>query len=191
MVATVTRTIPRHSPTALYSFPRPIGTIFLSRLPLYADCRCLSQPAKPQAVGISKSPTAIFAPSPAWDRANGLEAAPMKENIYLILCVLGIALPYWQFLPWVAANGLNLRLFFQQLFANRIGVFFGMDVLVSAFALLFFVRFESSRMRIPGRWLPLMAVLTVGVSLALPLFLYLRELARAPASAQRPAPTAS
>ena len=115
----------------------------------------------------------------------------MKENIYLILCVLGIALPYWQFLPWVAANGLNLRLFFQQLFANRIGVFFGMDVLVSAFALLFFVRFESSRMRIPGRWLPLMAVLTVGVSLALPLFLYLRELARAPASAQRPAPTAS
>ena len=72
----------------------------------------------------------------------------MKKNIYLILCVLGIALPYWQFLPWVAANGLNLRLFFQQLFANRIGVFFGMDVLVSAFALLFFVRFESSRMRI-------------------------------------------
>ena len=130
-------------------------------------------------------------PLTVWDRANGLEAAPMKKNIYLILCVLGIALPYWQFLPWVAANGLNLRLFFQQLFANRIGAFFGMDVLVSAFALLFFVRFESSRMRIPGRWLPLMAVLTVGVSLALPLFLYLRELALAPASAQRPAPTAS
>jgi hypothetical protein len=115
----------------------------------------------------------------------------MKKNIYLILCVLGIALPYWQFLPWVAANGLNLRLFFQQLFANRIGAFFGMDVLVSALALLAFVRFENSRVRIPGRWLPLIAALTVGVSLALPLFLYLREFALAPApSAQRRAPTA-
>ena len=99
----------------------------------------------------------------------------MKKNVYLGLCVLGVALPYWQFLPWLAQNGLNLPLFVQQLFANRIGAFFGMDVLVSAVALLVFVRFENSRIRIPGRWLPLIAVLTVGVSLALPLFLFLRE----------------
>ena len=99
----------------------------------------------------------------------------MKKNVYLGLCVLGVVLPYWQFLPWAAQNGLNLPLFAQQLFANRIGAFFGMDVLVSAVALLVFVRFQNSRTRIPGRWLPLIAVLTVGVSLALPLFLYLRE----------------
>ena len=99
----------------------------------------------------------------------------MRKNVYLGLCVLGVVLPYWQFLPWAAQNGLNLALFVQQLFANRIGAFFGMDVLVSAVALLVFVRFENSRTRIPGRWLPLIAVLTVGVSLALPLFLYLRE----------------
>ena len=99
----------------------------------------------------------------------------MKKNVYLGLCVLGVVLPYWQFLPWAAQNGLNLPLFVRQLFANRIGAFFGMDVLVSAVALLVFVRFENSRTRIPGRWLPLIAVLTVGVSLALPLFLYLRE----------------
>jgi len=99
----------------------------------------------------------------------------MKKNVYLGLCVLGVVLPYWQFLPWAAQNGLNLPLFVQQLFANRIGAFFGVDVLVSAVALLVFVRFENSRTGIPGRWLPLIAVLTVGVSLALPLFLYLRE----------------
>ena len=99
----------------------------------------------------------------------------MKKNVYVGLCVFGVVLPYWQFLPWAAQNGLNLPLFVQQLFANRIGAFFAMDVLVSAAALLVFVRFENSRTRIPGRWLPLIAVLTVGVSLALPLFLYLRE----------------
>ena len=106
----------------------------------------------------------------------------MKKDVYLGLCVLGVVLPYWQFLPWVAKNGLNLSFFFQQLFANRIGAFFGMDVLVSAVTLLLFVRFENSRTPIRGRWLPLIAVLTVGVSLGLPLFLYLRERALVPTS---------
>jgi len=94
---------------------------------------------------------------------------------YLVLCVLGVALPYWQFVPWVAEHGLNLPLLVQQLFANRIGGFFGMDVLVSAFTLMAFVGRESARLKIPKPWLPLVAVLTVGVSLALPLFLYMRE----------------
>jgi hypothetical protein len=58
---------------------------------------------------------------------------------------------------------------------NRIGAFFGMDVIVSAVVLFVFIRNEQSRSPIPARWLPLVAVLTVGVSLALPLFLYLRE----------------
>lgn len=99
------------------------------------------------------------------------------KTIYLALCFLGVALPYWQFVPWVAQNGLNMHLFFQQLFVNRVSAFFGMDVIVSAVALLVFVRYEHSRTPIRGRWLPLVAVLTVGVSLALPLFLYLRECA--------------
>jgi hypothetical protein len=96
-----------------------------------------------------------------------------RKSAYLILCIFGVVLPYWQFVPWVAANGLNMRLFVEQLFANRIGGFFGMDVLVSAIALLVFARSE----RLEGflRWLPLIAVLTVGVSLGLPLLLYLRE----------------
>lgn len=97
------------------------------------------------------------------------------KTTYLVLCALGLVLPYSQFVPWVAANGLNMHLFVQQLFANRIGGFFGMDVIVSAVALLAFARIEHSRIDIPGRWLPLIAVLTVGVSLGLPLFLYLRE----------------
>ena len=97
------------------------------------------------------------------------------KTIYLILCVLGVTLTYWQFLPWVIQNGLNMPLFFHQLFANRIGVFFGMDVFVSAAALVVFIRTESSRIHITGRWLPVIALIFVGVSFALPLFLYMRE----------------
>ena len=87
----------------------------------------------------------------------------------------------------MATHGLKLSLFFQELFTNRISAFFGMDVLVSAIVLIVFMRVENRRVAIPGRWLPVLATLLVGVSLGLPLFLYLREVqmgsGRSPGSA--------
>ena len=98
-----------------------------------------------------------------------------RKTVYLLFCILGVALPYSQFVPWVLQNGLNRRLFVEELFANRIGGFFGMDVLVSAVVLIFFLRREGRRLGVRHRWAPIVGVLTVGVSLGLPLFLYLRE----------------
>jgi Terpene cyclase DEP1 len=97
------------------------------------------------------------------------------KTIYLALSLVGALLPYWQFVPWVVEHGMNLSLFVQNLFVNRISAFFGLDVLVSAVVLVVFMRIESTRLNIHRRWLPVLAVLLVGVSLALPLFLYLRE----------------
>ena len=98
--------------------------------------------------------------------------------LYLALCFIGEILPYWQFVPWVSIHGLNLRLLLQELFANRISAFFGIDAIVTAIVVIIFVRIESRRLRLEPsrRWLPVIAVLTVGASLGLPLFLYLREL---------------
>lgn len=101
-----------------------------------------------------------------------------RKAAYLVFCVLGIALPYSQFLPWVVAHhGVPLGLFLHELFANRIGAFFGMDVLVSAVVVIFFVRREGKRLGVTHLWLPVVGTLTVGVSLGFPLFLYLREAA--------------
>jgi hypothetical protein len=99
------------------------------------------------------------------------------KTLYLVLCFAGVLLPYWQFVPWVFQHGLNLSLFARELFSNRIGGFFGMDVIVSALVVIVFTRVESSRLDVRRRWVVIVAELTVGVSLALPLFLYLRELA--------------
>ncbi|MCI0356703.1 MAG: DUF2834 domain-containing protein [Acidobacteria bacterium] len=98
------------------------------------------------------------------------------KTVYLALCFAGAVLPYWQFLPWLSEHGLNFALLFRELFANRISAFFGIDVIVSALVLFVFIGVESSRRRIRTWWLPTLATLTVGVSLGLPLFLYLREL---------------
>jgi len=98
-----------------------------------------------------------------------------RKNIYLILCILGAVIPYCQFVPWVMENGLQLGLLVRQLFANRISAFFGLDVLVSSAVLLVFMRLEGKVTPVRFRWLPVASLCAVGVSLALPLFLYLRE----------------
>jgi hypothetical protein len=98
-----------------------------------------------------------------------------RKNTYLFLCVLGVVLPYSQFIPWLVENGLNAPLFTHQLFANRISGFFAWDVLVSAVVLVGFIRSEGRRRGVPLLWLPILGVLSVGVSFGLPFFLYLRE----------------
>lgn len=96
-----------------------------------------------------------------------------RGNLYLLLCVAGTVLPYSQLIPFVRENGLDLRVFFAQLFATRIGAFFAWDVIVSSVVLWVFV--EGRREGVKALWAPVAANLAVGVSLGLPLFLYLRE----------------
>ncbi len=98
------------------------------------------------------------------------------RHVYLALCVVGAFLPYSQFIPWFLEHGLDLSLFLDQLFANRIGGFFGLDVIVSSFVLWVFVFSEGRRIGMRHLWLPVLASLVVGVSLGLPLFLYMRQL---------------
>jgi hypothetical protein len=97
------------------------------------------------------------------------------KNPYLLLCVAGTALPYSQLVPFVREHGLDLRLFFEQLFSTRIGAFFGWDVIVSSVVLWVFVLVDGRRAGIRNLWAPIAANLAVGVSLGLPLFLYMRE----------------
>jgi hypothetical protein len=94
---------------------------------------------------------------------------------YLILSIAGFVLPYSQFVPWVLANGFDTRLFVHELFSNRIGGFFGMDVIVSAFVLIPFILAEGRRMDMKQLWAPVIGTLLVGVSFGLPLFLLMRE----------------
>ena len=97
------------------------------------------------------------------------------KNLYLVFCVLGTLLPYSQLIPFLRENGLDLRLFFEQLFSTRIGAFFGWDVIVSSVVLWVFVLVDGRRAGVKNLWAPIAANLAVGVSLGLPLFLYMRE----------------
>ncbi|HEY7460788.1 MAG TPA: DUF2834 domain-containing protein [Gemmatimonadota bacterium] len=97
------------------------------------------------------------------------------KSLYLALCVAGTILPYSQFVPFLREHGVDLRLFIEQLFANRIAGFFGLDVIVSSVVLWVLVIVEGRRAGVRNLWAPVAANLVVGVSLGLPLFLYMRE----------------
>ncbi len=95
--------------------------------------------------------------------------------LYLLVALLGAALPLSQLVPFLAANGFDLALIFRQLFQTHISSFFGLDVIVSSFALWLLIFSEGRRLRMRGLWLYVLCNLAVGVSLALPLFLFFRE----------------
>src|SRR5437016_7880868 len=96
--------------------------------------------------------------------------------LYLVFCLIGLLLPYSQFIPWIMEHhALNMPLFIRDLFANRISAFFAVDVIVSAIVLISFVRIEGTRLGIRLLWLPILATFFVSVSLALPMFLYLMQ----------------
>ncbi|OYD94708.1 hypothetical protein CDG76_15045 [Nostoc sp. 'Peltigera membranacea cyanobiont' 210A] len=99
----------------------------------------------------------------------------MIKIVYLLLCVLGFVLPYFQFVPFILGHGLDIKLFFEQLFANKISGFFGMDVIVSSLVLWTFVFWEGTRLKMQNIWVYIVCNLLVGVSLGLPLFLFMRE----------------
>ncbi|MGF1935803.1 MAG: DUF2834 domain-containing protein [Nostoc sp. ChiQUE02] len=99
----------------------------------------------------------------------------MLKIIYLLLCALGFVLPYSQFVPFVLEHGLDIKLFFEQLFANKISGFFGMDVIVSSLVLWTFIFWEGTRLKMQNLWVYIVCNLLVGVSLGLPLFLFMRQ----------------
>jgi hypothetical protein len=98
------------------------------------------------------------------------------KHLYLILCVLGIALPYYVYMPYFFEFGFNLTDFIQTIFANPISSFIGYDLLIAALAVVVLIVAESRRLSIKHFWVPILAMIFIGTAFGFPLFLYLREL---------------
>ncbi|KRG69275.1 hypothetical protein ABB27_06750 [Stenotrophomonas terrae] len=101
-------------------------------------------------------------------------AGEQHAVVYLFLCIAGTALPLAQFVPWLSANGLNVPLLLQQATSSNIAAFAWADVLISGLATITLICVEGRRLGMRRLWVPLSSIV-VGPSLALPLFLFLRE----------------
>jgi hypothetical protein len=97
------------------------------------------------------------------------------KNLYLVLAIVGCIVPYYFFLQLPAGDGFNLPRLIQPFFANNFMRGAAMDLTISVIVFWVFVFVEASRLEMKNPWLYLLATLLVGLSFALPLFLYFRE----------------
>lgn len=97
------------------------------------------------------------------------------KTVYLVLAGIGLILPYYFLGSFLRQYGLNLQVISEQLFSNQFATFFVMDLVLATIVFYIFLYSESRRLTIQNWWLYVVCSLLVGLSFALPLFLYSRE----------------
>ncbi len=110
----------------------------------------------------------------------------MLKNFYLVCAIIGTIIPWLFFTHFFSTEGVNLPLFLSSLFANGAAGGFSADVLISMLVFWVWSFIDAKRHHISRWWLVLPASFLVGLSLALPLYLYMREVViSAPSNEQR------
>ncbi len=102
----------------------------------------------------------------------------MMKRFYALAMVVGTVIPWLYFGDFFASEGLNLSLFVSRALVNNVSSGTTADLLLSILVFWVWSFFDARALGIKRWWLVLPAVFTVGLSLALPLYLYLREDAR-------------
>jgi len=100
------------------------------------------------------------------------------KTVYLIAAALGTLLPWAFFAGFIGTNGLDIPLFVSLLFATRPSAGFTVDLLVSCAVFLIWSWRDAREHSIANWWLTIPSLWFVGLSLGLPLYLWLREKAR-------------
>jgi len=97
-----------------------------------------------------------------------------KKNVYFVLAILGLLLPYGVFVPWLLENGLDVQLFFSEMLSNEVAKTTALDFLMVTIAVVTFIVFESKKLEMRYMVIPILATF-VAVGFGLALFLCLRE----------------
>ena len=97
------------------------------------------------------------------------------KNFYLATAVIGTVVPWLFFGSFFSSHGPDIPLFLQSLFANGAAGGFSADVLISIFIFWVWSWRDAAEHSVARWWLVLPTSFFVGLSLALPLYFYLRE----------------
>lgn len=115
----------------------------------------------------------IFSPL-LWGRHSRSTTNNMK-NIYLFLAVLGAIVPYLFFFQFIQLEGVNIPLFIESLFVNGAAGGFSADLLFTSFVFWLFMFVEQRKSNTPSPYIFIALNLTIGLSCALPAYLYVKE----------------
>jgi len=100
------------------------------------------------------------------------------KKLYLLLAVIGAIVPYFFFFQFFQAEGINISAFVSALFVNGASGGFTMDVLLSSFIFWLFMFKQVKESNGPKPYLFIVLNLAIGLSCALPAYLYAKEKAK-------------
>lgn len=98
----------------------------------------------------------------------------ISSRTWLVLCAIGTLLPWLFFSSWIGTNGFDVLGFVQALFSNGAASGFSTDVLLSLFMFWAWSFFDAKAKNLSLWWVLIPAGLTVGLSLVMPLYFYMR-----------------
>jgi predicted branched-subunit amino acid permease len=93
------------------------------------------------------------------------------KKIYLIMCCLGVILPYYHLLNFLSQNNWSMNGFWGEIFSSHPISMISMDLSVAATSFLIFLiyKHKTQNKKITKY---ILSLFLVGFSLALPLYLY-------------------
>jgi len=97
------------------------------------------------------------------------------KKLYLLLAIIGAIVPYIFFFQFIQTEGLNIPAFISALFVNGAAGGFSADLLLSSFIFWLFMFQQTKESDGPKPYLFIILNLTIGLSCALPAYLYARE----------------
>lgn len=97
------------------------------------------------------------------------------KKLYLALAVAGAVVPYVFFIQHIQGNGADPGVFVRAVFANPAASGFTADLFISSFVFWVVMLQRRRAGRGPKPWLYILLNLTIGLSCALPAYLYANE----------------
>ncbi len=98
-----------------------------------------------------------------------------KKQLYLLLAIAGAVIPYYFFFLHVADQGFDLSAFVRAVFATHAASGFTIDLLISSLVFWVAIVARKNAGRGPTPWVFIALNLLVGLSCALPAYLYAVE----------------
>ncbi len=97
-----------------------------------------------------------------------------SRSFYLVMMLVGTIAPWYFFSGYIGANGVDLIGFFGSMYVNGAAGGAVTDLFVSAAVFWVWSYGDARRVGVANWWFVLPATLAVGLSLALPMYLWMR-----------------
>lgn len=96
------------------------------------------------------------------------------KKLFLVLCILGVILPYFQLYYFLVENNWSMSGFWADIYSNHAISMITMDITVAATSYLVFIIYKFYNKKIDGRSFIkyMLSLFLVGFSLSMPLYLY-------------------